>query len=95
LLSVVQNKFTTLISSQDKKKVQEISFMSLKNYVKQNTSLNTIAALLRGLACSLRENYLPEESIAELFKYIQALIIPLKSTYNVPLAALELLEARR
>lgn len=65
--------------------------MSLKSYVNQNANLSTIAALLRALACSLRENYLNDDSIAELFKYIQGLIIPLKATYNVPIAALELI----
>ncbi len=95
LLAVIQNKFTTIISPGEKKKVQEVCFLELKKYVNQDSNLNTIASLLKAMTKSLRENYLDEETLSELYKYAVTLMMPLKSTYSVPIAALELIEARR
>ena len=94
LLAVVQNKFATEIDPNEKKTVQIQAFTELKKYVGKDTNLNTIAALLRSLAKSLKENYLNDETIRELYTYVSALIMPLKPTYTVNLAALELLETR-
>ena len=66
----------------------------MKKYVGKDSNLNTIAALLRSLAKSLKENYLEDETIRILYNYVSGLIMPLKSTYTVNLAALELLETR-
>jgi hypothetical protein len=63
LLSVVQSKFPHAISPSNKKSVQEIMFVELKKYVSTDKNLGTIAALLRGLARALRENYFVEENI--------------------------------
>jgi hypothetical protein len=58
LLAVIQHKFPTAIAPAEKKKVQEVSFIELKNYVAKDSNLNTMAALLKGLSKSLKENYL-------------------------------------
>lgn len=63
LLSVVQSKFPHAISPSNKRSVQEIMFVELKKYVSTDKNLGTIAALLRGLARALRENYFADEQI--------------------------------
>lgn len=71
--------------------MQEVSFIELKKYVNQDSNLNTIAALLRALSKSLKESYIGEEVMGELYKYVVTLMMPLKATFSVPVAALELL----
>ena len=61
LLATIQNRFPTSISPIQKRKVQQNCFIQLKGYVKKDTNYSTIAALLRALGKSLRENYLSQE----------------------------------
>ena len=93
-LSVIQNKFPSHISPAEKKEVQRVSFLELKAYVAKDSNLNTMAALLKALGKSLKENYLDDTTLAELYKYVSTLSIPLKATFAVPVAALEVLESR-
>ena len=68
--------------------------MELQKYVGKDSNLNTIAALLRALGKSLKESYIDEATTEKLYRYIFVLIMPLKATFGVPLAALEVLETR-
>jgi hypothetical protein len=69
--------------------------IDLKKNVDNDKNLGAITAILKGLTKSLKENYLGDELLSDLFYHLKALIMPIKSTYNVPLAALDLLENRK
>lgn len=95
LLAVIQSKFPHKISPKTKKGVQEETLRVLKKYVSEEKYLNAIAQLNRSFAKSLRENYLEEEMLEDLFKHVLVLIPATKSTYAVHLSALELLSERK
>lgn len=95
LLAVIQSAFPHQISPTTKKRVQEETLRVLKKYVSEEKYLNAIAQLNRSFAKSLKENYLEERELEELFRHVQALIPATKSTYAVHLSALELLSERK
>lgn len=66
----------------------------LKSYVKSDSNLKAIALILRSFRSSLRENYLSPDETNELYAYTTVLAVPLKTVFEVPIAALQLLQTR-